>query len=321
MVWKGRGSDQRLFQSTTLASLSGALDGLSNQSVIPNVGSMAGPAIAAYWPPAPNQQVSEIVAWQSADPDGYIYWTEHPMNADWNQRQARIQGPGYSGTDRPPAVGYDRRQGARLAWKGYAPGQQQNLYWAEYNNPLNAWVSYQIDGQGSSEGPSLAYDLANNLWVMAWKGSGDDASIYFATCPQQGTQWSVHPPVGGGVNAGGTGTTHRPALTYTNSGLVMAWKSWTDNSVHWTSLDAKAATAGGDHIVPNIGSSHGPSLACDYTAGPNHVVYMVWKGISDEAIWYTRKIGDNEWQPQDYVRGIGTSDSPSIAFVPPAWVG
>jgi hypothetical protein len=319
MFWKREGDDERLFQSMEVASGTGPLDGLSKQSVVPEVGSLAGPAIAGAW--SSGGKIKELMAWQSADPDGYIYWSEHVAgDSGWVQKQARIQGPGGNGTHRSPAVGYDGQDIGRLAWTGYATGQRENLYWAEYNAPLDAWVSYQVQGQGSTDGPGLAYDLSNDLWVMVWKGAGTDQSIYFATCPDRGTQWTVHGPFGGGVNRGGAGTTHRPTVAFIGSGMVVAWKSWSDERIHWTTLDAKSGAVGPDMIITEIGgSSHGPSLACDIEQG---ISFLVWKGKGDDPrIFYTRKVGGNGWQPQDYVRDVATSASPALAALPRPWIG
>src|SRR5262249_1127022 len=63
-------------------------------------------------------------------------------------------------------------------------------------------------------------------------------------------------------------------------------------------------------LIPDRGTDRGPALcAC----GP--LLAMAWKGVEDDhRIFYATSPDGLNWSPQQVIEGVGTSDSPSLAW-------
>jgi hypothetical protein len=147
-----------------------------------------------------------------------------------------------------------------------------------------AWgENQQIAGYASSGSPVLA-NLNGTVW-MAWKGEGADTRIFVASL--NGSNWIA----GGAIS--GIGTKVSPALTATAATLVLAWKGEGDDRIYWSQSSNGSAWSPGT-VVPAVGTQ-GPSvqpppdaLSSDSPtlASFKGVVYLGWKGASDNKIWW-----------------------------------
>jgi hypothetical protein len=138
---------------------------------------------------------------------------------------------------------------------------------------------------------------------MVWKGVGN-GSLFQAQF--DGRTWTPQQLVGR------FGSSHTPALAqlpvrggdHPVTGLLMAWKSATDQGIFWT----RNLGAGWEpqRNIPGVGTSQAPALALAGGA-----VHMAWKGIKgDNTIFTSTFDGTGSWTPQRQLSDRGTSASP-----------
>ncbi len=234
---------------------------------------------------------------------------------------------------------------AAMAWKGidddsgiwFTTGMETDPFpstaWAPQQNVQTlmfvagppgggTWILAPV---GTTDRPALA--LYNGLLVMAWKGAGNDAGIWFSTYEGNGggTGWAPQKPVLG------VGTSAAPALAVYNGLLYMAWKGAGDDTGIWFTTGVQADgsinwarqlnvtffdSQGTQQWIP-VGTSDRPSLTVY-----NGQLYMAWKGAGDdEGIWWTSFQsfeGNVPGAPpgglgQAQVPGVGTTNGPALA--------
>ena len=195
------------------------------------------------------------------------------------------------------------------AWRGgisaACEGDDQSMYYASTVGHKSTFSKSEwspperIPGAASSIGPSLAF-FQNKLYA-AWKGMGDDQSIWYATF--DGLKWSrqAHPNPPDTPNIA---SSIGPSLAVFQNQLYAAWIN-TDQSLWYASFDGSnwSKTA----PIPNVASSIGPSLAVF-----QNKLYAAWKGEeNDQNLWYASFDGLN-WSTQAHLSPPGTPN-PNIA--------
>jgi hypothetical protein len=150
-----------------------------------------------------------VMAW-SDWVDGTPYWSKMRLGEDsWG-------GPGIVGIAgvldvAPPALA--TRATVYLAWATGRPG----IGWTSLNPVQDSWFESKVlRDRGSSHTPQLATGLGDPL-VMAWKGLGEDTTIYWSAF--DGSDWGPQQPLPDRQ------TRVAPALGTVGGTIVMAW-SW-----------------------------------------------------------------------------------------------
>jgi hypothetical protein len=247
-AWKGEVGDDRLFYSQFDGSV------WSPQVQIPGVASSIGPAL-------------------SVSPDGlYLY----------------------------------------AAWRG--AGSDERLWYASFDG--SDWSAQAlIPGAASSVGPALSWHwspLAGFKVTAAWKGSGSDESLWYASF--DGSNWSAQALIPGAASNIGPAmsSTFPPGGLYPLIGPIAAWKgSGSDERLWYASYDVDGNNWSAQAQIPGVASSIGPALCGDF----GRVIYAAWRGAgSDERLWYAfYDVYDNTWSAQSQIPGAASSIGPSLA--------
>jgi hypothetical protein len=195
------------------------------------------------------------------------------------------------------AVLEDRRR--LLAWR--APDGA--LVWA-IQEPGRPWSAPVPTGATTSHGPALV--TFGDQVLMAWKAA-DDTTIWSAWF--KGGSWTVPGPAP--MAGGAARTSDVPALARTGRGLVMAWKGASDAFVWWTEWTSGSQWPAPRTAEPSSGAiltSHGPAVAM-----ARRVLYLAWKGVGDQHIWWSQRQDDGRWTPSAVINpGINTFASPAL---------
>ncbi len=168
-----------------------------------------------------------------------------------------------------------------------------------------------VDERSSSDGPTFvttgSFNFThtfNRLW-MAWKGRGNDSSIWISSSAN-GQDWTPQVPLDG------VRSTHGPALAaFPSSGpsprVYLAWKGeGNDNRLFWTrSTDLN--TFEPHRRFDDRLSSTRPTLA-EFDGK----LVMAWKSSHDEQIYWSSFDG-NGWSTQVAIPGRSTSHAPALA--------
>ncbi|WP_177229336.1 matrixin family metalloprotease [Dyella sp. OK004] len=185
-----------------------------------------------------------------------------------------------------------------MVWTG-SEGDS-SIYFSSSNDGLSWSPQQPISGVGSSIGPSLATfhppssdgDSRVGL-IMAWKGVGDDSSIWWSVnTTLQVDGWAEQQRLD-------VGTSSRPSIVEFNHQIALAWKgAGNDSSIWWTKRGSNGQWEPQKQIAGR-GTSCGPTLI--FYAGQLH---MFWKGIDGDSNVYHAVLIDelNEiWGPQEVV--------------------
>ncbi|MET9736446.1 matrixin family metalloprotease [Streptomyces sp. NPDC006458] len=176
---------------------------------------------------------------------------------------------------------------------------------------IYGWTDQTRMAGATADRPGLAVagissftGVANHLG-MAWRGAGDDRTLYWSEFGGQG--WSPQ------KQSPDRASTHGPALALFpagngEQGFTMAWKgAKSDSGIWYASRLPLEADWGSQRPVPAVGTSCGPALA--YFNGRTS---MAWKGVDGDTGIYFSTLGPQGWEPQSRIAGVGTSDSPSL---------
>ena len=203
------------------------------------------------------------------------------------------------------------------AWKGGSGDQR--IWWSSFDSTTSTWVGQEPMPSpiGTSVAPALAAfnDGSGEKLFAAWKGTGNDQSIYWSRF--DGKIWQtgsglVQEPMPVGI-ATGIG----PSLAEFNGLLYAAWRGPVydietaldgggpgDENLYYSSFDGNFwGTAQGPSSLPMspspnsiYGRSWGPSLAACTLPNQRPKLFAAWKGSdldvsgSDLQIWYA--VGD-----------------------------
>ena len=225
------------------------------------------------------------------------------------------------GTTDRPALAFmsvsnfaETQSSLHMVWTGGSG--DSGIYWSQLNGDV--WMPQaNIPGIGSSHSPSLtsvpvAGDTPRQGLFMAWKGAGDDQTLYWSR--NDGRDWLSQSRVEG------VSSSCRPAVAQFNGQVYMAWKGAADDSgIYWSTFD-------GAHWAPQrnvlgVGTSDTPALVA-----LDNQLHMFWKGAPGDTNAYHSTIDNGEgaiWKPQQrifYVEALvdgmvplatGTSSAPS----------
>ena len=173
---------------------------------------------------------------------------------------------------------------------------------------------------GGVMGWEYAYDdgtWAENIWpaisaalstlYMAWRGEGDDVTLWWSSAVIGATTWGPQQSI---PNAG---TSYGPALASVGNTLYMAWRGEGDDvTLWWSAFDSQTQSWAPQQSIPNAGTSYGPALA-----SVGNTLYMAWRGEGDDVTlwWSSAVIGATTWGPQQSIPNAGTSYGPALASV------
>jgi hypothetical protein len=175
-----------------------------------------------------------------------------------------------------------------MAWKGI--DEDDRIYYSTSTDGINWTPQKPIEGIGTSDSPSLAWD-GNRLW-MAWTGVPGDSGLYYATTVDP-LVWPDNP----GIHIDGVGSSNGPSIAMV-PGPMLTWKSIGDSSgVFFSTYNFNSRHWEGQQNIPGIGSSDRPVLIADVAGGSP---LMVWKGIEDDSSLYTANKTDT-WGVQQLV--------------------
>jgi hypothetical protein len=221
MAWKGVDDDSGIYWTRDLGS------GWEGQRNVGGVGCSRSPGLA-------NVNGTVFMAWKGVEDDSGIYWSQYDGAESWSPQQ-HVRGVGTS--DAPALVAYQNK--LFMFWKGI-PGDS-NAYYSSYDpvgDPIwkpqkrIEYFSYETDGGVSlaigTSGPLTATVRGANI-MLAWKGAGDDQTIwisFFANGEFSGQ--SAVPNVGTSVG---------PTLVDIGGQTFMAWKGVDgDDGIYWSAL-------------------------------------------------------------------------------------
>jgi hypothetical protein len=203
-------------------------------------------------------------------------------------------------TDRPAlgsasiATTSGRTESTYMVWTG-GPGDT-GLYASQLDPVARTWSpQVLLPGFASSHGPSIApvhvpsSDHHVSGMLMAWKGGGSDAALYWSR--YDGWKWQQQSRIEG------VGTSAGPALADVAGTVHMAWKGMgKDTGLYWSSFDRVSATWSPQRPVRGAGTSGTPALAA-----VGRRLHIFWRGVgADEGIWTSVLDLDAGaiWEPQ-----------------------
>ncbi len=249
-VWKGLGTDQRLFWS----SFNGTV--WATQQQIPGQFSTVGPVLAVFGGKL-------YAAWRGIGSDTHIYWATFNRMA-WTISQVVPQ----AATSASPALAVLGNK-LYIAWNG-PNSSSQGLSWSSFDG--NAWSTPQaVSGQGSSTRPALA--SFDGKIYMAWKGTSTDQRLFWASF--DGTTWSDAQQPNNNTPQSSDG----PGLAALGNTLYLTWKGANGNQgLWWASFNGTTWTA--QQEIPDVSTSTGPALTIF-----NGKLSMSWAGVNQAVYW------------------------------------
>ncbi len=210
MVWKGEGTDTRIF----ISSLSGST--WSASTPIPGIGTSSAPAITAT--------ASELfLAWKG-ESDNKIYWSKSADGTTWSPEAAV---PGAGSTDTPALAAFNGA--VYLVWKGES---DTKILLSEFSDAKGWGTASTVGNFGTSSGPALGFGNTGNLHLV-WKGESDNF-VWEATLAHGKTDWSAQAKI---VTIE---TSARPALasqTSSTTDILLAWKGGSSTELWAAPLD------------------------------------------------------------------------------------
>lgn len=172
---------------------------------------------------------------------------------------------------------------------------------------------------GTLLGPAVT-PLGSRIW-MAWKGYGEDDSIWYSFYDPNSGRWTAQQQC---VGSDGIvfATSDSPSVASFGTGGVMVWMGSDDDSRIWESTfdpmtnqwSPQKVLAGVDGIV--FGTNERPTLVPF-----NGTLMLAWQGAGDDTnIWYSfLDPATGAWSAQTFAQSngfvFGTSDGPALAVV------
>ena len=271
-----------------------------------------------------------LMAWKGISNDGRIFLSTYtgdpnapepypglsvtPAMAEWTVQLPLIglYGSASPGTSFGPALTAWNNQ-ALMLW--VADGDT-SVWYTTLNGTFDNLVTQHTTNIRSAFTPAITN--FNGTLIAVWRGEGDIDGLFWATA-QDPANWYHHGSIADAA------TSFQPALTVCNGQVFLAFKGvGNDTGIYMTRIanvgDLPTNSAGWVYRwpIPNVGTSHGPSL-CTL----NSELFMAWKGDpGDTAIWYSSSpSGDqNSWAPQQAIGpspfgqlNYGTSVGPALA--------
>lgn len=275
-VWKGMGSDQRLFWSS--------FDGSSwvGQQQVPGVSSSAGPALAVL-----GKQL--YAAWKGGGSDTRVYWTTFNKTA-W----ARVQQVPQVATDSSPALA-TLGNTLYMIWKG-SSSSSPGLSWASFDGKTWSGV-HAFSNEGSSTRPILV--SSGSKIYMAWKGINTDQHLWWSNF--NGSTWTAQQqPSGSPQSSAG------PALAMLGNTLYLACKGAGSNqSIWWMSFDGTTWTTAQE--IPNTSTDSSPVLS-----SYNGRLHLSWKGVGSNPFIYWSTFTGTGWSAARSFGGFSSSAPPAL---------
>ena len=131
---------------------------------------------------------------------------------------------------------------------------------------------------------------------MVWRGPDGDDALWWSRL--DGNSWSPQQQLPD------MGSSHGPALSSFGEKMLMVCKGVPgDLSIYY------GFGRDGDwskELIPNVGTSSRPGLAGNFLA---------WKGIEGDSSIYWATLGNGGWSGYQRIRGVGTSDGPTLAYL------
>jgi hypothetical protein len=263
------------------------------QETVPGIGTSAGPGFCVLGG-------IPYLAWKGEGTDQGLYWSKANSLSPGSNGQytwaPQTNVPNTASSDGPAIASFGGS--LYMAWKG--EGNDIALYFSKFVQ--GAWTPQVKLIMESTNAPALV-GTAKGLF-MAWKGARDN-SIWWSKSTD-GATWSAQQTIVFGKASALTSST--PALAASGSNVYLAWKGGSDNSLWWSKCADGATWSTQQKIT--YGTSTGPALACDSTG----TVWLAWKGVNKENIYYSSLTNEtkNQWTPQVVRYGVGTSDRPAL---------
>jgi hypothetical protein len=286
MVWRGAGSDERIYQSRLGSS------GWSAQEHVPGRATAQGPAIAALGLDDGTPSQGLIMAWRGAGNDQGIY-TAVDRGAGWSA-QTNVEGVGTSNTPAVADFG-----GPFLVWKGI--GGDQGMWFARFVD--GRWTTQaKIPDAGTSAAPALAV-IGDRLHLF-WKGVEGDQTAYWTFLTAPDAPWDrprrqLTTPTratDGSIVQTAIGTTHGPVATSRGNlvsapspfgtrppNALLSWKGSDDRGI-WFADFFEDGILSGQTRLPGAGTSTGPAVGT-----VSGIMHMAWRGVdNDSTIWFSQ---------------------------------
>ena len=249
-----------------------------------------------------------------AGPMPYPGLSVTPAMADWTVAQPLVG----AGSGSAPGTSF----GSSLtAWNNQAlmlwvAGGDTSVWYTVLDSNFDTQVTQFPTNIRSQFTPAIAN--YNGTLIAVWRGEGDIDGLYWATT-QDPANWIHHGPIADCASS------FQPALCVHYGEVYLAFKGpGNDTGIYMTQIanvaDLATNTAGWNYrwSIPNVGTSHGPSLCTS-----NGQLFMCWKGDpGDTAIWYSYSPSgaQNSWTPQQAIGpspqgqlNYGTSVGPALA--------
>jgi hypothetical protein len=240
MVWKGSGTDQRIFTASE-RSWKGPVPPVSGPGVYQTIDR---PAIAY------DQNGRCLLVWR--DPSNALLWSRRDQSLAWSA---------------PRSTGATASHGPAL----FVQGNTVFLFWAAgasqtTQNGQICWAQLGGDTWSSAQpvhvtaGAALTTDtpaiVAYEKVILAWKGR-DDQNIWFSEF--ENGSWTA--PDTMRASLGAILTSNGPALAATNAGLYMAWKGVAGDQRVWIATRGSNGVWSPPAVLdPGINSSASPAL-------------------------------------------------------------
>ena len=237
-----------------------------------------------------------------------------PSMANWTVQRAFV-GVGSSpapGTSFGPSLTAWNHQ-ALMLW---VAGGDTSVWYALVDSAFDNQVMQMPTNIRSAYTPAIAN--LNGTLIAVWRGEGGIDGLYWATT-QDPSNWIHHGPIAD------CATSFQPSLAVHYGQVYLAFKgTGNDTGIYMTQIsnvaDLATNSAGWTYRwpVPNIGTSHGPSLCTS-----NGQIFMSWKGNpGDTSIYYafSPSGASGSWTPQQVIGpspigqlNYGTSVGPALA--------
>jgi len=255
-AWKGSTDDHIWFASMSEEGVWG------DQNYIQGAGTSTSPSLASF-----NSLL--YAAWKGSG-DNYIWYASTDDSDSWSSGQASI--PNVT-VDTSPALAHFNGR-LYVIWKGV--GNDESIYFASMGTD-GTWSTAgssasppTIPNTGTSTSPSLA---AFNGWLYAaWKGSGSDQKIYYASM-DTGENWS--PQQQPAKSDPYPSTDSSPSLAaFGDEKLYLAWKGVGSDDHIWfsDSSDGETWSPQTKFVLPGL-TTRSPALAYF-----NNCLYNVYSG-------------------------------------------
>jgi hypothetical protein len=231
-----------------------------------------------------------VAAWKGVGADENIYYSTTTDGSTW---AAKKQIPGVGTTNGPSLAPYTTEFGELVlyaAWKG--SGTDERIWYSIFNGtswtPQKQMINGPPPGFGSiqsSIGPSLTYFDKYKALYAAWKGAGNDQTLWvsewggYEWWPQSNFRPGIFSSIG-------------PSLAVFNGNMYAAWKGEGNDqrifyTIYYDTYFGTVVIDGKGYIqvpLPSpIGTSVGPSMA----ALGDQLIFS-WKGEgNDNGIYWT----------------------------------